>query len=116
MSFARDARDTAASLYYLQCLDELRGQFLDRASRGEKFSPHYWAQGEARAIERVKHDYFTRRLRAMFMPPEQAAALDDAQDFEMRNTQLIETGMLDSHRKLVAIPWVGQPEFADAQE
>jgi hypothetical protein len=116
MSFARDARDTAASLFYLKCLDELRGQFLDRATRGEKFSPHYWAQGEARAIERVKREYFTTRLRALFMPSEKAATVDDAQDFELRNTRLIEAGMLDSHRKLVAIPWVGQPEFVDVPE
>jgi hypothetical protein len=116
MSFARHGRDTAASLYYLKCLDELREEHLRLSIDGKKVSPHFFVQGEARALERTRHEYFTRAQRNLIMPPATAQSTTDTQDFETRTTRLIEAGMLESHRKLAAIPWVGQSEFTDAPD
>jgi hypothetical protein len=114
MSIARDGRDTSASLYYLECLDRLREQHLERSLRGEALPENYWKLGEADALARTRRLHFTAAIRSMIMPPEKAAAMSDEQDFEARTTKLVEMGMLESHRALVRIPWVGQKEYADS--
>jgi hypothetical protein len=113
MSIMRDGRDTAASLFYLKCLDELREEHLRRAARGEAIPADFLTQGEARALERMKQECFTRLQRALCMPPDKAAALTNDQDFDARSTRLVEMGMLESHRALTRIPWAGHPEYHD---
>ena len=113
MSIARDGRDTSASLFYLECLDKLREQHLERSLRGETIPETYWKIGEAEAVARTRRLHFNAEIRAMIMPPAKAAATSDDQDFESRTTRLVEVGMLESHRALVAIPWVGQKDYGD---
>lgn len=114
MSIMRDGRDTAASLFYLKCLDGVREEHLQRAARGEAIPPDFLAQGEIKSLERTKRECFTRLQRDLVMPPAQAAALTDEQDFEARSTRLVEMGMLESHRALTKIPWAGHPDYRDA--
>ena len=78
MSIARDGRDTSASLYYLECLDHLREEHLDRSLRGETPPESFWTIGEAAALARTKKLHFTAAIRAMIMPPDKAAAAWDA--------------------------------------
>lgn len=113
MSIARDGRDTSASLFYLECLDKLREQHLERALRGDAVPETYWTLGEADALARTRRMHFNAEIRAMIMPPAKVAATTDEQDFESRTTKLVEVGMLESHRALVRIPWVGQKEYRD---
>ena len=113
MSIMRDGRDTAASLFYLEQLNRLREEHLERVLRGETVPPDFWQQGEARVLEQTKREFFNRRLRDLFLAPAQAAALSDDQDFAARSTGLVEMGMLESHRALAKIPWVGHPDFGD---
>jgi len=114
MSIMRDGRDTAASLFYLKCLDGLREEHLQRAARGESIPADFFPQGEARALERTKRECFTKLQRALFLPPDKIGTLTDDQDFEARSTRLVEMGMLESHRALTKIPWAGQPEYRDS--
>jgi hypothetical protein len=113
MSIMRDGRDTAASLFYLKCLDGLREEHLQRAARGESIPADFLAQGEVKALERTKRECFTRLQRALFLPPDKVGTLTDDQDFEARSTRLVEMGMLESHRALTKIPWAGHPEYRD---
>jgi hypothetical protein len=113
MSIMRDGRDTAASLFYLKCLDGLREEHLRRAARGEAIPPDFLPHGETQALERTKRECFTLLQRALFLPQEKVGTLTDDQDFDARSTRLVEMGMLESHRALTRIPWAGHPDHSD---
>jgi hypothetical protein len=113
MSMTRDARDTAASFYYLELLQYLRDRHLERAARGQTIAPDYWTRGEAAALEEIRRQFYDADTRRIFMAPDKAAALNDAQDFEARSTKMVEMAMLETHRLLVQIPWVGHPDYRD---
>ena len=113
MSMTRDARDTAASLYYLELLQYLRDTHLDQVGRGRRVSPDYWNRGEAAALEETRRQFYDAATRRIFLSPEKARALNDVQDFEARSTKMVEMAMLETHRLLARIPWVGHPDYRD---
>ncbi len=113
MSMTRDARDTAASLYYLELLHYLRDTHLERVTRGQRVSADYWTRGEVAALEETRRQFYDAATRRMVLSPEKARALNDVQDFEARSTKLVEMAMLETHRILARIPWVGHPDYRD---
>ncbi len=113
MSMTRDARDTMASLFYLERLDAVREIQLERGIQGEILPEDFFIRGERAALQETKKEYFTRIQRDIFLKPEKASELTDDQDFDARSTKLVEMAMLESHRTIVKIPWVGHPEYGD---
>jgi hypothetical protein len=109
----RDGRDTAASLHYLELLQYLRDAHLDRVSRGQSVSPDFWMRGEAAALNETRRQFYDAATRRMLLAPEKARSLTDAQDFEARSTKMVEMAMLETHRILARIPWVGHPDYRD---
>ena len=108
-----DARDIAAVIDFGRRLQELREMHLKRVIAGEKVPPDFWQKGEQGALEYVKRRYFSLKNRLNFMPKEKAEAVSDAQDFESRSSKLTEALTLESHKKLVAVPYVGHPDYKD---
>lgn len=113
MSFTSDARDTAASIYYLKALEGLREAHLRQSIDGDDIPPDFWERGEQAALDWTKFEYFNPTVRQFFLPPGKANSLTDEEDFAGRSTQLAEMGTYETHRILKGIPWVGQPEYDD---
>jgi hypothetical protein len=109
----RDARDIAAAIAYGKELDRLRDDQLRRGLTGQPIPPEELRALEAGVVQKVRAEYFNLPARQMFMPIQDAAALNDDADFAKRQTLLMEEATLDSHRLLCEIPFVGQPGFDD---
>jgi hypothetical protein len=116
MSFARDARDTAASLYYVKALEGLREAHLEKSINGDEIPADYWEAGEDAALEWMKWEYFNLEVRRAFLPPERAESMTDEEDFGARSTELAEMAGYETHQILKGIPWVGHPEYEDDEE
>jgi len=116
MSFARDARDTAASLYYVKALEGLREAHLEKSINGEEITADYWEKGEEAALEWMKHEYFNREARRAFFLPEKAESMTDEEDFATRSTELAEMASYETHTILKGLPWVGHPDYEDVEE
>ena len=114
MSFIRDARDTAASIYYLKALEGLRDNHLEKSIDDEDIPADYWEKGEEAALEWTKVEFFNLKARRIFFLPEKAEALTDEEDFAARSTELAEMGIYETHRILKGIPWVGHPDYDDS--
>jgi len=114
MSFISDARDTAASIYYLKALEGLRENHLERSINGEELPVDFWEKGEDASLEWTKVEFFTLKARQIFFLPGKAEALTDEEDFAARSTELAEMGIYESHRILKGIPWVGHPDYDDS--
>lgn len=114
MSFTRDARDTAASLYYQKALERLREAHLEKSINGEEIAADHWEKGEDAALEEMKSEFFNLEVRRVFFLAEKADALTDEEDFLARSTELIEMGSYEIHKTLKGIPWVGHPDFDDS--
>jgi len=115
MSMSRDARDTASSFYYQRALEALRERHLERSLAGEELPPDYWERGEAEAMEATRREFFNLKARRIFMP-DGAEQMSDEEDFRARSTELMEMGMLETHRILTRIPWVGHPDYQDPED
>ena len=114
MSFTRDARDTAASIYYLKALEGLREAHLEKSINGEEIPADYWEKGEDAALEWTKFEFFNLKVRRMFLLAEKAETLTDEEDFAARSTELAEMGTYETHQILKGIPWVGHPDYDDS--
>jgi len=109
-----EGRDIAAVINYGVRLQEVREEHLRLVTEGKPIPGNFWSNGEAAAVDNMKKHYYTNKARLALMPRDQANAINDAQDFDSRCTKLTEALTLESHKKLVAIPYVGQPEFKDS--
>jgi len=114
MSMISDLRDTASSLYYLKALEALRERHLEMSLREEEVPADYWEKGEAEALAATKREFFNSRARRIFFPEEAEDRTDD-EDFRSRSTEMMEMGMLETHRILTGIPWVGHPDYQDPE-
>jgi hypothetical protein len=109
-----DARDIAAVIDYGVRLQELREEAMRRMLDGKPVPGNFIARGEEAALKSVRTRYYNLRMRMNMMSADKAKQISDAQDYEARCTELAEAVTLDTHRKLAAIPCVGQPEYKDA--
>lgn len=105
-------RDVAAVLFLEDRLGLLREKFLFQAINGQPYDPDYWAAGEQAVIEQMKQDFYNRKVRLLVMP-DNSEIDDDEQDFSQRTQKIAEQAILATHRKLVAIPYVGHPEYSE---
>jgi hypothetical protein len=113
MSFIRDARDTAASLFYQKALEGLREAHLEKSINGEEIAADFWRKGEDAALDAMKSEFFNLQVRRAFFLAEKAEALTDEEDFSARSTELMEMGTYEIHQILKEIPWVGHPDYDD---
>lgn len=114
MSFTRDARDTAASIYYLKALEGLREAHLKNSIDGEEIPADFWEEGEEAALEWTKAEFFNLKARQLFLSPEKAESVSDEEDFAARSTEIAEMGSYETHLILRGIPWVGHPDYDDS--
>lgn len=114
MSMLRDARDAASTLFYLERLNDLRDAHLERSLRGEVLPPEFLDLGESDALAKMKAEFYCLEVRRLFLGTVKADAMTDAEDFSARSSVLAEFGVLQAHRILAGIPWVGHPDYQDS--
>jgi len=109
-----DARDIAAMIDYGKRLIALREEHLNRILNRQAIPGNYWTDGEKAALDGIRKRYYCVDNRLLYMPREQAKAVNDEQDFDSRCTKLGEALTFETHKKIKAIPYVGDPHFNDA--
>jgi hypothetical protein len=74
--------------------------------------PDYWAAGEESILKDLKSNHYGQQVRKIVRPAANGEMSDD-EDYAARTQKLLEQALWLTHRKLVKIPFVGQPEYAE---
>jgi hypothetical protein len=102
-----EARDILATMFLEKQLGMLREELLARALEGRPADAEFQEKAERAIIEEFKRRFYNQEVRQLVKPWAKAG---DEEDFEKRTQKLGEHATWMTHRKLVAIPFVGQPE------
>ena len=106
------ARDVYALFFLERQLGILREEYLTRAIDGTPPPPEFWEREEGRVLEELRRLFYSREAR-LLVKPAVADKVSDSEDFANRTQRLLEFALLMTHRKLLAIPFVGQMESAE---
>lgn len=106
-------RDTAALFDLEKQLQQVREMQLRAAREGRRMEASELQEAEARAIDEVKQKYYCQVARLAFMPPAQADAVTDQQDYEGRQYKDGEFPIFDAHHRILSLPSVGDPRHDD---
>lgn len=105
-------RDVTAVLFLENCLSVLREEYLSRALEGNPPCPEYWASGEEFIMKDFRSKFYNANARQLVKSGD-VDDINDEQDFNGRSQKSMEFAVLMTHRKIVAIPYVGHPEFSE---
>jgi hypothetical protein len=107
------ARDVYAQFFLERQLGRLREAFLEQAIAGSPTPADYWKNGEERIVGEMRETFYCRGVRG-FVKPDTADQVSDTEDFDGRTQRLMEHALLQTHRLLRDIPFLGQSEFREA--
>jgi hypothetical protein len=106
-----EARDICAIFFLEHELGILREKYLEDALADTPQGPDYWQTAEA-AILRRRDGFYTQEVRHLVKA--NCAKISDGEDLAGRTQKLAEHAVFFTHRKLIQIPYVGQPEYMEA--
>ena len=109
----RIIRDTAALFELEKQLQKVREFQLRAARDGRPPAAADLRDAEKKAVDQVRREYFCLAARLAFLPAEQAAALNDDQDYQARPNVDVELGIFDAHHRILTVPCVGDPRHDD---
>jgi len=113
MSMLLIVRDTAALCDLEKQLQGVREAQLRAARDGSRPAAAELEQAEARVIAEIKRKHYCLVTRLAFLPADQAEARSDEADYAGRQFIDAETSILDAHRRVLSLPFVGAPGFDD---
>ncbi|RLB38903.1 MAG: hypothetical protein DRH12_12215 [Deltaproteobacteria bacterium] len=103
-------RDIWAVLFLEDQLGKLREEHLRRCIEGPQPDESFLQTGEERIIQDVKNEFYNEKMRDV-VKPDDAQSLSDEEDYEKRSQKLMEAAILMTHKKLLSIPYVGDPNY-----
>jgi hypothetical protein len=106
-----EARDMIAVIGLEKRLGQVREQLAGRIIAGQTVTPQDIADAEQRVQATVKRDFYTAGTRQVVKPAQ--AGISDEQDFADRGQRLAEHAVWVAHRRLLALPLVGDPAYAE---
>ncbi len=107
-----EGRDIMAVMFLEKRLCQLREAAMVRILNGSATEATDWESAESSAIQDMKHRFFSKDITR---PPDESESGEPDPDalFSKRSQILSEEAVLATHRRLVEIPFVGQPEYTD---
>jgi hypothetical protein len=109
----RIIRDTAALFELEKQLQTVREMQLRAVRDGRPMAAAELQEAEERVIDQVKRDYFCAAARLVYLPPAEAEALTDRQDYQGRQNIDAENCMFEAHHHLLALACVGATDHDD---
>lgn len=106
-------RDSLSVCGLVRQLEYIRNDQLLAGVSGQVAPADWLGREEEKARARNIAHYFSPGARQLMGEPGGPAPARDAADAEARTCKMGEEMAILTHRALVAIPWVGHPDFAD---
>jgi hypothetical protein len=107
MSMLMIIRDTAATFDLDKELQKVREQQLRAARAGKPMTQSQLDAAEAKVIDENKTRHYCVEIRQLYQPPEQARGITDQADYDGRMYIDAEAAIIDAHRRVAAMPYVG---------
>lgn len=105
-------RDLLSVIYLEKRLSLLREDYLERSLSGMSLNENFIRQQEKVILQDMKKNFFSGAVQE-FLRYSNSQDLSDEEDFVGRSQKLTERAVILTHRKLLAIPYVGQEGYTE---
>jgi hypothetical protein len=102
-----EARDVLAVMYMERQLGILREAYIARTLAGDVLPPDFIEKGEQEIRNAMLNRFYNERVRQSLGPEHPQGT--DQEDYEARTQEVLEFVIQMTHRRLAALPFVGQP-------